>query len=141
MNVVIQPVVLTDKTIRVLTGLRSVPADDGFGKYGLPAGWQDKGEDSRTGAARELFEEHGIETDPSLLLLFDTYPGDKRDKLVRCWLAPDLVFRELPDFQPNEEVSARALVSEGIELAFDIHTRWVQAYFSGKRGIDPKTCA
>ncbi len=51
------------------------------GRWGLPGGCQDLGEDLRTTATRELFEETGIEIDGSELELIDTLGGEARKRV------------------------------------------------------------
>ena len=47
-------------------------------KWGLPGGCQDLGEDLRTTAIREAYEETGIIIDPNMLELIDTLSGESR---------------------------------------------------------------
>ena len=50
------------------------------GRWGLPGGCQELGEDLRYTAKRELYEETGIDVDPSNLILIDTLSGEKRKR-------------------------------------------------------------
>ena len=47
-------------------------------KWGLPGGCQDLGEDLRSTAVREAFEETGIKLDPNEIELIDTLSGESR---------------------------------------------------------------
>ena len=47
-------------------------------KWGLPGGCQDLGEDLRTTAVREAYEETGIKLDPNEIELIDTLSGESR---------------------------------------------------------------
>ena len=47
-------------------------------KWGLPGGCQDLGEDLRTTAVREAYEETGIKLDPNNIKLIDTLSGKSR---------------------------------------------------------------
>ena len=50
------------------------------GKWGLPGGCQDLGENLRTTAVRELYEETGIKVKEDDLVLIDTLSGEKRKR-------------------------------------------------------------
>lgn len=50
------------------------------GKWGLPGGCQDLGENLRTTAVRELYEETGIKVKEEDLILIDTLSGEKRKR-------------------------------------------------------------
>lgn len=50
------------------------------GKWGLPGGCQDLGEDLRTTAVRELYEETGIQAKENELILIDTLSGENRKR-------------------------------------------------------------
>ena len=47
-------------------------------KWGLPGGCQDLGEDLRSTAVREAYEETGIKLDPNKIVLIDTLSGEAR---------------------------------------------------------------
>jgi len=51
------------------------------GRWGLPGGCQDLGENLRTTAARELYEETGIKIDEHALVLIDTLSGEQRKRV------------------------------------------------------------
>lgn len=51
------------------------------GKWGLPGGCQDLGENLRTTAVRELYEETGIQVKENDLILIDTLSGEQRKRM------------------------------------------------------------
>ena len=51
------------------------------GKWGLPGGCQDLGENLKTTATRELYEETGIKVTEEELVLIDTLSGESRKRM------------------------------------------------------------
>lgn len=51
------------------------------GRWGLPGGCQDLGENLRTTATRELYEETGIKVSEDDLILIDTLSGEERKRI------------------------------------------------------------
>ena len=69
-------VVVRDENGRILLQQR---ADNGM--WGLPGGCQELGEDLRSTAVRELFEETGLKVKEGDLILIDTVSGSRRRKV------------------------------------------------------------
>jgi len=87
------------------------------GKWGLPGGCQDLGENLRTTAVRELYEETGIKVKEDDLILIDTLSGEKRK---RSYPNGDIVYNNsslyLCDVNSNE-VDIQ-IDSESLKLEF-----------------------
>ena len=87
------------------------------GRWGLPGGCQELGEDLRNTASRELYEETNISIPPGLLVLVDTISGKIRK---RSYTNGDIVYNNtslyLVDVNSNEiTITAN---SESIKLEF-----------------------
>ena len=87
------------------------------GMWGLPGGCQDLGENLRTTAVRELFEETGIKVNEDELVLIDTLSGEERK---RSYPNGDIVYNNsslyLVDVNTND-INIK-IDSESIKLEF-----------------------
>lgn len=87
------------------------------GMWGLPGGCQDLGENLRTTAVRELFEETGIKVNEADLVLIDTLSGEARK---RSYPNGDIVYNNsslyLVDVNTND-IDIK-IDSESIKLEF-----------------------
>lgn len=139
-NIVLQPVIRLDSQLSLLTGKRAVREDGGFGKFALPAGWHDTGEEVAEGAVRELREEHGLVVDPDGLSLLQVITGHQLDKVCFFWLAPNIMEQQLPEFVASREVSEQKLITadETSILAFDGHKHFARQFFNGLRTCNLK---
>lgn len=87
------------------------------GMWGLPGGCQDLGENLRTTAVRELFEETGIKVDEDELVLIDTLSGEERK---RSYPNGDIVYNNSSLYLVNvntNDINIR-IDSESIKLEF-----------------------
>lgn len=105
-------VIVRNETGKILLQQRS---DNG--KWGLPGGCQDLGENLKTTAIRELFEETGIQIKENELILIDTLSGENRK---RSYPNGDIVYNNtslyLIDINSNNiEIK---IDSESIKLEF-----------------------
>jgi 8-oxo-dGTP pyrophosphatase MutT (NUDIX family) len=98
------------------------------GKLALPGGYLDCGETWQEGARRELFEETGIEIGSDEITLYDVQNG-LDDTLVVFGLATRQPLTVYKPFH-SEETTEVVLIARPIELAFTMHTKAVQRYFS-----------
>jgi len=137
-NIVLQPVRRANDVF-LLTGKRAVKGDGGFGKFALPAGWLDAGEEIPAGAARELEEEHGLIVDPYSLKLLQVTTGNRLDQVCFFWIAPEIEEKDLPQFTPCDEVSEQKLIAaDDVKiLAFDGHRYFASQFFEGSLTFDP----
>lgn len=87
------------------------------GMWGLPGGCQDLGENLRTTAVRELYEETGIKVNESDLVLIDTLSGEERK---RSYPNGDIVYNNSSLYLVNvntNDINIR-IDSESIKLEF-----------------------
>jgi len=93
--------------------------------------WQDA-------AARELYEEAGVEVDPDLISDFAARSTPDGYLLV-FGIGPHLRNEDLPVFLPNSEAAERVIINAPVELAFPLHTEMVHRFFSQLRQWRPLT--
>jgi ADP-ribose pyrophosphatase YjhB (NUDIX family) len=103
---------------------------EGRGKLALPGGYIDIGESWQEGIARELREETAVEVDPAGLKLMDLHSTPQGNHLLVFALAPPISLADLPPFIPTREVIERIVLQTFQELAFPLHSRMLEQYFS-----------
>jgi len=116
-------------------GLLTVRRNDAehFGQLALPGGYVEF-EDYRTAAARELWEETGIdlrEEPLSNMELYDVRSGTKNFSVlifVKTRVIYSLQIERQP-FIPNKECQERVIIHEPTPLAFPTHMEMVTRFF------------
>ncbi|GAA3126654.1 NUDIX domain-containing protein [Streptosporangium carneum] len=101
------------------------------GELALPGGFVDVGESWQQAAARELREETGVVVDADSVELFDVLSAPDGTVLV-FGLGPRLDAADLPPMTPTAETTEWLLIDGARELAFPLHTRIAEKYFTGK---------
>ncbi|MBI5484731.1 MAG: NUDIX domain-containing protein [Deltaproteobacteria bacterium] len=94
----------------------------------LPGGYLDLGETWQEGAARELYEETGIQVSAKEISLYDVANG-LDNTLVISGLAARRPRSCLKPFSSDETLEI-ALIEEPVELGFPLHNLLVQRYFA-----------
>jgi ADP-ribose pyrophosphatase YjhB (NUDIX family) len=123
--VVLVPIVRAQEKVGVLLVRRLIPPH--IGEVALPGGFVVTGETWQQGAARELFEETGIEVDPAQMQHVETFSDDQNHLIVFC-SSPVVDAKELECFHTNEEVSELIVTNEPVELCFPTHTIQLRKY-------------
>jgi ADP-ribose pyrophosphatase YjhB (NUDIX family) len=126
--VVLLPIDTTDG-LRGLVVLRR-DIDPGRGELALPGGFIEIGEDWRSAAVRELWEETGLTADSESAALFDvaSTPGTINIFAV----LPVREQTKLPVSAPTSEATEWMVITAPIRLAFPTHEAAVRRYFASK---------
>lgn len=99
------------------------------GQLALPGGFIEVGESWQAAAARELYEEAGINIDPAHVTLYQVHSAPDGTVLI-FGVAPPRQSVNLPLFIPTSESSERIIVTTPIPLAFPLHTAVLADYLN-----------
>src|SRR5262249_37567537 len=99
-------------------------------KLALPGGYVDLNETWQQAAARELFEETGIQIDAEEIRDFRAHSSRIGDGILLIYgVAKERTWNSLPPFKPTNERYETAVIEGTAELAFPVHTQAVHEYF------------
>jgi ADP-ribose pyrophosphatase YjhB (NUDIX family) len=101
------------------------------GWLALPGGFINLGESWQAAAARELYEETGINVAPQEIEQFRVLSAPDGTLLV-FGLAKAKIAAELPSFEPSDEATEQVIIKAPTELAFSLHNQVVQEYFAAE---------
>lgn len=102
--------------------------DEGYGKLGIPGGFQEYGEPWRLAGAREIEEEIGIIIDPTKILLYD-YETDEWNHNVVFGLYSEKLPSDTVFVINPKEVLEMVFITEPVETAFPFHTETIRKFF------------
>lgn len=100
-----------------------------IGSLALPGGFVNYGESWQTGAARELFEETQIKTDPNGIRVLDVKSAPDSTILIFGEAAP-MTEASLPPFTKTDETSERVVLKAFAKLAFPLHEQVLASWFA-----------
>ena len=119
-----------------------LPVDDGLllvrraipphiGMLALPGGYINLGETWQEAGAREVLEETGVAIDPQEIRDFRVLSAPDGTILI-FGLARARTLADLPPLQASDEASECILGRATDEIAFELHRRVVEEFFSGQ---------
>ncbi|MET9498126.1 NUDIX domain-containing protein [Streptomyces sp. NPDC006552] len=130
--IALQPVTRENGSRGLVVIRRALPP--GLGRWALPGGYVETGEDWRDAAVRELHEETGFEASARGARLFGAY--STRDTLELFVLLPERAEAQLPEPARTSETQGCRVLSEVTTLAFEGHTRAMAAVLTGHAEMD-----
>ncbi len=96
------------------------------GSLALPGGFIEVGERWQEAAVREAREETGLEIDAASVSLVNVHSAPDGTVLI---FGACPAFDTLPPFEATGEASERRIVTEPVELAFELHSEVLKAWF------------
>lgn len=119
--------VMTDKGIKILTVTRG--SNPCIGQYCLPGGYVDKMENAQMGAARELYEETGLDLAVSDFTIIDSKISERNTIMLFCIYNHVLTESDIDfNFRSKETLNV-SLGDEHTAYCFRTHQEIVNTYF------------
>ena len=103
-----------------------------IGGLALPGGFVNYGESWQEACVRELEEETGLKIPAEEVTLYDALSAPEGMVLIFGLVNPRTA-EELPVFAPNSETTEFTIMREPGELAFPLHTRVANRYWSERK--------
>ena len=112
---------------KLLAIRRGIEPRKGF--MALPGGYVNSGETWQQACCRELLEETGVSCNPNELKLFSVESAIDSNRILIFGLAPSIEVNHLNFKFNNGETQEIALIEQGAELAFPLHTLVIKKFF------------
>ena len=118
--------VMTTQGLKFLTVVRGLSPC--VGEYCLPGGYVDKMENAQMAAARELFEETGLDLIVSNFRLIDSKISNRNTMLIFCEYIHTLQEQDIDWTFKSEETLRLSLGDKNTQYCFKTHQEIIEAY-------------
>lgn len=107
--------------------------EPGLGRWAFPGGYVNLGETWQEAGAREVLEETHVAVDPAEIREFRVRSAPDGTLLIFGLAAPRRA-ADLPDFEPTDETTERAVRCALNGMAFQLHAEAGMAFFNDAHG-------